>query len=92
VSHTIFGGPSRSDTRFLDELAAATGGQVWKVEDLDVEQAFLKALGEFRNRYTIQYAAGGSDSEEWHEIDVRVRVSGVDVRVREGYLRRPSQP
>lgn len=92
VTHAVFGGPQRSDASFLEALARATGGQVWKVEDLDLEEAFLRALGEFRSRYTLQYPSWNDSGKEWHEVDVRVRVPGAKVRVREGYLRRPPPP
>lgn len=91
VSHAVFDGPERSDTSFLEELAAATGGEVWKDEHLEIEEAFLRALGEFRSRYTLQYAARSDAAsgarDEWHQIEVRVRLPGAHVRVREGYLR-----
>lgn len=90
VTHAVITRPEGSDTSFLDELTSATGGVVWEVEHLEVEEAFLKALEEFRFRYTLQYAARDDVQERWHDIDVRVRVAGAKVRVREGYLRRPS--
>jgi VWFA-related protein len=87
VSHAVVSGQEKTDTSFLEELARATGGDVWKVEHLELEEAFLRALEEFRSRYTLQYAAGSDGRQTWHEIDVRVRVKGAKVRVREGYLR-----
>jgi VWFA-related protein len=91
VSHVVFDGPPGSGTSFIEELAAATGGEVWKGEQLELEDAFVTALEEFRSRYTLQYAATRDPSadarDEWHEIDVRVRVPGAEVRAREGYLR-----
>lgn len=86
MSHTVISRHARSDPSFLEELATATGGKVWKVEDLELEEAFLQALEEFRSRYTLQYAARDDRPERWHDIDVRVRVKGAKVRVREGYL------
>jgi VWFA-related protein len=88
VSHAVFTGAPRSDTSFLEELTGATGGEVWRVGELELEETFLRALGEFRSRYTLQYAVGRDSTgagDEWHEIEVRV--SGAEVRVREGYLR-----
>jgi VWFA-related protein len=86
VSHAVISRHAQSDVTFLEELAAATGGDVWKVEDLELEETFLTALEEFRSRYTLQYAARDDVPERWHDIDVRVRVKGAKVRVREGYL------
>ena len=90
VSHAVVAGQAGSDTIFLEDLARATGGKVWKVEDGELEGAFLQVLEEFRSRYTLQYAAQGDGRETWHDIDVRV--SGAKVRVREGYLLRGSSP
>ncbi len=87
VAHAVVSSRDRADTRFLEDVAAATGGEVWEVEDVELEEAFVRALEQFRSRYTLQYTAQ-KDGEGWHDIDVRVRVSGAKVRVREGYLRR----
>jgi VWFA-related protein len=92
VSHAVVSGQAGSDTSFLEELTAATGGEVWRVEHLELEEAFLEALGEFRSRYTLQYAALEEGEETWHDIDVRVRIPGAKVRVREGYLRTGTAP
>jgi len=92
VSHAVISRQAGSDASFLEELATATGGEVWKVEDLELEEAFLRALEEFRSRYTLQYAPRDDGQERWHDIDVRVRVSGAKVRVREGYLRTENPP
>jgi VWFA-related protein len=92
VSHAVVIEHAPSDVSFLEDLARATGGEVWKVEDLELEEAFLRALEEFRSRYTLQYAARDDGPETWHDIDVRVKVKGANVRVREGYLRRDTLP
>ena len=87
VTHAVISGQAGLDTSFLEELAAATGGEVWTAEEGELETAFLTALEEFRSRYTLQYAAQDDSTETWHEIDVRVRIPGAKVLVREGYLR-----
>ena len=92
VSHAVISGQEGADLSFLEKLATATGGEVWRVEDLEVEEAFLQALEEFRSRYTLQYAVPSDGRESWHDIDVRVRVSGAKVRAREGYLNSHDQP
>jgi len=92
VSHAVISEHGRSDARFLEELATATGGEVWKAEDLELERTFLAALEEFRSRYTLQYASRADGQETWHDIDVKVRVKGAKVRVREGYLRTDNRP
>jgi hypothetical protein len=45
----------------------------------------LKALEEFRSRYTLRYERQGVPRAGWHEFDVRVRRPGVRVRARSGY-------
>lgn len=92
VSHAVISEHAGSDASFLEELAKATGGQVWTVEDLELEGAFLAALEDFRSRYTLQYAARADAPGTWHDIDVKVRVQGAKVRVREGYQRREALP
>jgi VWFA-related protein len=92
VTHAVISQREGSDAHFLEELTAATGGQVWKVGDSELEEAFVTALEEFRSRYTLQYAAGDNSPEPWHDVEVRVRRAGARVRVREGYLREGSAP
>jgi hypothetical protein len=45
----------------------------------------LKALEEFRSRYTLRYERQGVSRAGWHEFDIRVRRPGVRVRARSGY-------
>jgi VWFA-related protein len=92
VTHVVISEREGSRARFLEDLAAATGGEVWRVEDGELEEAFLRALEEFRSRYTLQYAVDDDARETWHDIEVRVRRAGAQVRVREGYLREGSLP
>jgi VWFA-related protein len=87
VTHAVISGQEKSDVSFLEDLAEATGGEVWRVGDRELEEAFLRALEEFRSRYTLQYTARDDGRETWHDIDVKVRVRGAKVRVRRGYLR-----
>lgn len=86
VTHAVISGQGGGDASFLEKLASATGGEVWLVEDGNLEGTFLQVLEEFRSRYTLQFAAQGDGRETWHDLDVRV--SGAKVRVREGYLLR----
>lgn len=92
VTHAVISAQPGLDASFLEELASATGGEVWTAEDGELEMAFLTALEEFRSRYTLQYAALDEGPEKWHDIDVRVRIPGAKVRVREGYLRMGASP
>jgi VWFA-related protein len=70
---------------FLRELAATTGGQEWRADYDQLRDALLKALEEFRSRYTLRYERQGVARAGWHEFDIRVRRPGVKVRARSGY-------
>jgi len=70
---------------FLRDLAQATGGQQWRADYAQLRDVLLKALEEFRSRYTLRYERQGVARAGWHELDVRVRRPGVKVRARAGY-------
>jgi VWFA-related protein len=92
VVHGVVSQHEGTDVTFLQELAAATGGVTWRVEHRELKEAFLRALEEFRSRYTLQYALPVRSLDGWHEVSVRVKRPGVKVRARKGYLRRPARP
>jgi VWFA-related protein len=78
----------RSVTRFLGDLAEATGGRRLDAGDFDRLQATLEnVLDEFRRRYVIAYAPQGVAAAGWHTLEVRVKRRGVTVRARPGYSR-----
>jgi hypothetical protein len=52
----------------------------------------LRTLEEFRNRYTLQYAASGEAHAGWHKIDVRLKHRAATIRARKGYWRQVSRP
>ncbi len=71
---------------FLRDLAGATGGEEWRADYAQLREVLLKALDEFRCRYTLRYEPRGVAQTGWHELDVRVRRPGVGVRARIGYV------
>jgi VWFA-related protein len=77
--------------RRLEALAATTGGRIIEpTHDLDIVPPFLKAIGEFRNSYTLSYAASGVARGGWHALDVRVpAMRSVTVRAKRGYAGEP---
>jgi VWFA-related protein len=87
---------------FFDELTAATGGMVQIVPRFNisrgsgrltltwnqnlVDDAFLRALEDFRTSYVVRYAPDGVTRTGWHEVGVRVTKRGrYQVRARRGY-------
>lgn len=91
VSGVVYGvSTSRDDGRFLETLAATTGGRVLEVgPGDDPGPAFLEILREFRRRYIITFTPAGVDKEGWHTLEVRVDRAQARVRARRGYLATP---
>jgi hypothetical protein len=52
-----------------------------------LDDAFLKALNDFRSAYVVRYTLTGVPRQGWHDVSVRVTKSGrkYDVRTRKGY-------
>jgi VWFA-related protein len=92
VVHVVSTGQGDGDTGFLGELAAATGGEEWRADYGQLREVLLKALDEFRARYTLRYERQGVRRAGWHEFDVRVRRPGGKVRARAGYVEDESGP
>jgi VWFA-related protein len=86
VVHVIFTHQDEGEKGFLSELAATTGGEEWRADYGQLRDVLLKALEEFRSRYTLRYERQGVSRAGWHEFDVRVRRPGVRVRARSGYV------
>jgi len=86
VVHVVFTRQTSSAQDFLRELAATTGGEEWRADYGQLRDVLLKALEEFRSRYTLRYERQGVPRAGWHEFDVRVRRPGVRVHTRSGYV------
>ena len=79
--------PSDQHARFLDTIAAETGGQVTRLKaDKDLTAAFVSILGEFRDRYVLSYAPAGVATSGWHELTVRLKGKSGKVTARRGYF------
>lgn len=75
------------DVRFLRDLSEITGGSFFQVESTnDLSAVFLGILDEFRQRYLLSYSPRGISKSRWHDLKVRVKRRGVDVKHRPGYL------
>ena len=74
----------------LPKYANATGGEVFnELSRSDVEQAYLKAISEARNQYTLGYTTRLTPSSRYREIEVRVRRTDVKVYAKAGYYPLP---
>lgn len=75
----------------LSRYARATGGDVFYATSLaELESLFSRVTEQARNQYTLAYTPRGTDrSREYHEIEVRVRRPGLDIRARDGYFSVP---
>lgn len=72
---------------FLDDLTRLTGGRRLEIASLaQLSDAFAETLREARERYVISYTPTGVSADGWHDLTVRVRQRGADVRARPGYL------
>jgi VWFA-related protein len=92
VAHVVSTRQSGGEREFLRELAATTGGEEWRADYGQLRDVLLKALDEFRSRYTLRYERQGVPRAAWHELDVRVRRPGVRVRARTGYVEEEAPP
>jgi VWFA-related protein len=86
VVHVVFTHQAGGEPGFLRELAATTGGEEWRADYGQLRDVLLKALEEFRSRYTLRYDRQGVSRAGWHELEIRVRRPGVRVRARRGYV------
>jgi VWFA-related protein len=73
--------------RFLDALAAESGGRVlYANEEGGLAPAFIAVLKEFRQRYVLSYQPSQGASKGWHKIEVKLKGKSGEVRARPGYF------
>ena len=73
---------------FLGKVASAGGGTVFSLDSLsELERVFLSILAEMKTRYRLYYYPQGVERPGWHDLKVKVRRRGVQVRARPGYWR-----
>lgn len=76
----------QSHTRFLDRLAANTGGGVVAASKESVGRELGRILADINSRYLVVYQSEGT-RRGWRTIDVQARRRGVEiVRSRKGYF------
>ena len=69
----------------LRDVVSATGGKLLEVDSTSLKSAFTRILNEFRQRYVLSYTLPGTPAPGWHQIDVRVKRKGANVKARAGY-------
>lgn len=77
-----------SEIELLEETVTESGGRITSIESIDeVADAFHWILEDLRNQYVLGYYPSQTNARDpWHDIQVRVRDSGLTVRTRSGYL------
>ncbi len=75
-------------SRFLRELASATGGRTWFADGSEnLKEAFLGVLEEMETRYLLSYQIQEPIEEGWHSLEVKLKnVKADEIRSRTGYL------
>jgi hypothetical protein len=70
----------------IDQTVAPGQNQIRSSSSL-LDDAFLKALDDFRSAYVVRYTLSGVPRAGWHDVSVRVTKDGkkYDVRTRKGY-------
>ena len=81
------------EIQFLEEAARLTGGGLLFTESpQQLQRAFQQVLSEMKTRYLLSYSPTGVDGEGWHELEVKVKKRGAEVKARPGYWKRPRSP
>ena len=76
----------------LEIASKATGGlHVNTLHDRNIEKAIDEIGGELHAEYTIGYRPPGEEPSGYHQIEVRVDRSGLNVRTRPGYYIPPPE-
>jgi VWFA-related protein len=82
--------PKFGYTDLLPKYANATGGKVSNDYRRDaIEAAYVQAIGDARNLYTLGYTTRVTPSSTYRQIEVRVDLQGVKVFAKDGYYPLP---
>lgn len=84
------GAGHRRELELLRSTVLESGGHIEALDSLEQIQASLQTLlRELREQYVLGYYPGRSKgSGAWHDLDLKVRGEGLQVRTQEGYLER----
>jgi Ca-activated chloride channel family protein len=73
-------------TRLLRQITSESGGRLLETASTErLGSLFLEILAEMKTRYVLFYRPPEPIREGWHEIEVRVKRRGAEVRARRGY-------
>jgi Ca-activated chloride channel family protein len=80
----------RRELELLKSAVLESGGRIEMLDNLEQIQTALQALlRELREQYVLGYYPGQSKGRgTWHDLELRVRGEGLQVRTQEGYLER----
>lgn len=82
--------PKFGYTDLLPKYANATGGEVTNDYRRDsIEAAYVKAIGDARNLYTLGYTTRVTPSSTYRQVEVRVDLPNVKVFAKDGYYPLP---
>ncbi len=78
----------RREYRRLVETVNETGGRIVGVDSVDqATAAFRDILAELREQYVLgYYPSNARNDNSWHDVTVRLRRMGMQVRARDGYI------
>lgn len=78
----------RQEYRELVASVISSGGRIVDLERLeDAENAFAELMNELREQYVLGYYPSNARNDgSWHQVHVRARPGGVQVRTRGGYI------
>jgi Ca-activated chloride channel family protein len=83
-------GPTEYRDQFalLQQTVEDSGGRIIKVDNVNrIERIFVQILAELREQYALGYYPSSQNSDgSWHEVRVKIKRPGVDVRTHQGYI------
>ena len=84
--------PGFGYSNILPRYANATGGDVLdEMSEESIESAYQRITEEARNQYTLGYNTAQKPSGTYREIEVRVKLPGLEVFAKHGYYPLPPQ-
>lgn len=83
-------GQQISPTRFMERVVEIAGGRLWSARsESDLSRLFTNALDEMRARYLLSFTPTRPLRPGWHELRVRLKSGGGDIKARRGYFVAP---
>jgi VWFA-related protein len=87
VVHVVEIRGSTATSPFSTELTDAAGGRIFSASSPeDLARLFTSALGEMRARYLLTFTPKSAAAPGWHELKVKARGNGIDIKARPGYF------